>query len=274
MLHNKHFKILNYEADSNKVFPGLSTPLKGGVAISYYDDGANFGEIDIFTKFEDLNSILRKVLKNSFKSFEDIISSPLSYRVSDLMVKENPDLIPRLRSSAFTKLSRIFFSSKPQDGKDYIGMIGLESHKRVKKYVRRDYIVDGGGTLDKYTLLMAKVSGVGNFGETLSFGTVAEPGVGYLQTFIGIGKFDTLLEAQNVQKYIQTKFSRTMLGVLKATQDCPGPKWHYVPLQNFSDKSDIDWSQSIHDIDQQLYKKYGLDEKEIEFIETHVKEMD
>ena len=46
-----------------------------------------------------------------------------------------------------------------------------------------------------------------------------------------------------------------------------------APLQDFTNHSDIDWSQSIHDIDLQLYRKYGLDEKEIDFIETHVKEM-
>ena len=64
-----------------------------------------------------------------------------------------------------------------------------------------------------------------------------------------------------------------MLGILKITQDCPGPKWAYVPLQDFTPDSDIDWGKSIHEIDLQLYKKYDLDEEEIEFIETHVKEM-
>ena len=64
-----------------------------------------------------------------------------------------------------------------------------------------------------------------------------------------------------------------MLGVLKITQDNNPEKWKYVPLQDFTENSDIDWSKSIPEIDQQLYKKYGLDENEIEFIETHVKAM-
>ncbi len=64
-----------------------------------------------------------------------------------------------------------------------------------------------------------------------------------------------------------------MLGVLKITQDLPGPKWKYVPLQDFTPSSDIDWSRPIADIDRQLYAKYGLSEEEIAFIETHVKEM-
>ena len=46
-----------------------------------------------------------------------------------------------------------------------------------------------------------------------------------------------------------------------------------IPLQDFTDQSDIDWSQSVSDIDRQLYRKYGLDNTEIEFIESHVKEM-
>ena len=64
-----------------------------------------------------------------------------------------------------------------------------------------------------------------------------------------------------------------MLGVLKVTQDNLPRTWSKIPLQDFTKKSDIDWSKSIAEIDQQLYKKYGLDKKEIDFIETHVKPM-
>ena len=74
-------------------------------------------------------------------------------------------------------------------------------------------------------------------------------------------------------KYIKTKFARTLLDVLKVTQDNDRGVWKYVPLQDFTPSSDIDWSKSIHEIDLQLYRKYGLSAEEIEFIETHVKEM-
>ena len=62
-------------------------------------------------------------------------------------------------------------------------------------------------------------------------------------------------------------------GVLKITQEITPSKWKYVPLQDFTDKSDINWNTSIANIDKQLYKKYGLSQEEIDFIETHVKEM-
>ena len=64
-----------------------------------------------------------------------------------------------------------------------------------------------------------------------------------------------------------------MLGVLKVTQNNAKPTWGKVPLQDFTPASDIDWTQPIPAIDQQLYRKYGLTEDEITFIESHVKEM-
>ena len=65
-----------------------------------------------------------------------------------------------------------------------------------------------------------------------------------------------------------------MLGILKTTQDITPEKWKYVPLQDFTSSSDINWSTSIGDIDKQLYKKYNLSDEEINFIETKVKEME
>lgn len=75
-------------------------------------------------------------------------------------------------------------------------------------------------------------------------------------------------------KYVKTKFCRTLLGALKGTQHNPPATWRMVPKQDFTSASDIDWSKSISNIDRQLYKKYGLSEDEIKFIETNVKSMD
>ena len=83
-----------------------------------------------------------------------------------------------------------------------------------------------------------------------------------------------MAEADNLAKYIRSKFARALLGVKKVTQNTPPAVWAYVPVQNFTPNSDIDWSQSVADIDRQLYAKYGLDDEEIQFIESHVKEMD
>ena len=63
------------------------------------------------------------------------------------------------------------------------------------------------------------------------------------------------------------------MGVLKVTQSLTKDVWAYVPLQDFTPSSDIDWSKSIAEIDEQLFDKYGLDEQERNFIRTKVKEM-
>ena len=67
---------------------------------------------------------------------------------------------------------------------------------------------------------------------------------------------------------------RALLGILKITQDIVPSKWAFVPIQDFKMESDINWSKSIADLDKQLYKKYGLSQEEIDFIETNVKEME
>lgn len=56
---------------------------------------------------------------------------------------------------------------------------------------------------------------------------------------------------------------RALLGVKKVTQDNPKGVWNMVPIQDFTEKSDIDWSVSIANIDKQFYKKYGLSEEEM-----------
>ncbi len=100
------------------------------------------------------------------------------------------------------------------------------------------------------------------------------PLVGYTQSFISFGNFDLEVEAENCLKYIKTTFCRTLLGTLKITQDNNKDTWQNVPLQDFTVNSDIDWTQSVADIDRQLYQKYGLSPEHIAFIKIHVKEMD
>ena len=271
MLNDNHFKVLSYEPNSGNVFS--NTEIKGGIVVSYRDQTKEFEPIRVFTKYDELNAILKKVQAISTTSLASIIASTMSYGVTDLFSKENPNLVNRLRTSAFTVLSDVFFDEIPDDGNGYIKMAGLKKLKRIRMYVRKDYIKDKDGTLDKYTVLMPAASGSGKFGETLSPTEIAEPGVGFLQTYIGIGCFDDELPAMNVQKYIKCKMSRAMLGILKITQHCTGQAWEYVPIQDFTSKSDIDWTKSIHEIDQQLYAKYGLSQEEIDFIEKNVKEM-
>lgn len=279
MLNDEHFKVLFYEQDSSKVFN--NTDIKGGVVISYRSLNDNYGAIGTFTPYLELNAILKKVLSSyDFKSMSEIVITRTAYRLTDKMHQDYPEAIHRLSkghahdmsSNIFDRLPQIFFDSKPDIENEFISILGRINNQRTYKYVRRDYVNDV-ANLDKYKVFMPGANGNGTFGEVISSPMVVGPRVGSTETFISVGAYNTELEAEYTLKYIKTKFARAMLNILKATQANTPDKWKYVPLQDFTENSDINWSKSIAEIDQQLYKKYGLTPDEITFIETHVKEM-
>ncbi len=279
MLSDEHLKVLYYEQNSSKVFS--NTDIKGGVAITYRDETENFGAIETFTALDELNNIMRKVYHFAgFSSFSSIVITRTAYRLTKKMHDDNPSAVNQLSNghpydmstNIFDRLPQIFFAMKPNDEYDYIQILGREENKRVYKYIRREY-VNNVANLEKYKVFVPKANGSGALGEVLTTPLIGQPLIGHTESFISIGCFDRQEEADACYKYICTKFARCLLGVLKVTQDNPPEKWKYVPLQDFTVNSDIDWSQSVAGIDRQLYAKYGLDEREIEFIETHVKEM-
>lgn len=290
-LNDGHFKVLYYEEDGHKVFPTLSVPLRGGVAITFRNAKKNYGAIQAFTKYQQLNDILHKVINDkTFRPLTDIVYSRTAYRLTEQMHKDHPEarykededgknigLLSQghdydMSSNIMGLIPCIFHDTEPKDGKEYIQILGRVKNRRIYKYIRHDY-VKGADNLFFYKLYVPQANGNGDFGETLGEFVVEKPGVGATETFLSIGKFSTIAEAFAAEKYIKTKFTRTLLGVLKVTQNGNKPVWRMIPLQDFTPASDIDWSQSVADIDRQLYRKYGLTEKEIEFIETHVKEM-
>lgn len=275
MLNDEHFKVQKYEANASTVFPG--TDIKGGVAITYRDADHTFGAIGTFTAFPELNSILRKVQRFCDCGLDSIVTNRGTYRFSQLAYNEKPEEMKRVSdsrilSSAFDRFPELFFCVKPDDGREYVSIYGKEDGQRVYRWMRKDYLKEN-KNLYKYKVMVPKANGSGALGEVLSTPLIGKPTIGFTETFISVGEVDSNSEAEAILKYVKSKFARTMLGVLKITQDNTKPVWRLVPLQDFTSNSDIDWSQSIADVDKQLYAKYGLDDKEIEFIESHVKEM-
>ena len=85
---------------------------------------------------------------------------------------------------------------------------------------------------------------------------------------------DSEEEAINANKYVKSLFFRFLVSLRKITQHATKSTYTWVPMQDFTSAIDIDWSVSIPEIDQQLYKKYGLSADEINFIETAIKPME
>lgn len=278
VLNDDHFKVVGYWANSSQMFPDVD--IKGGVAITHWDNKTDFGKIGTFVAFEELRSILKKVKNDEFKTFSDLVYGRDLYKLTEILYEENPFAENRQSkghrydcgSNVFDVFPELFYDEKPNDKKEYARVLGRANNVRIEKWFRKDYLKIP-DNFDFYKVFVPKSNGSGAIGEVLSTPMVGEPMVGCTTTFLNIGKFETKFEAESCLKYIKTKFARTMLGTLKVTQDNPRETWLNVPLQDFTANSDIDWSKSIPEIDKQLYKKYGLSKDEIEFIESKVKEM-
>ena len=103
---------------------------------------------------------------------------------------------------------------------------------------------------------------------------VGKPGSGCSDSLFPIGSFDTEEEALNLQKYFATKFLRFMVGIMKVSRNITQLVYKYVPMHNFTNASDIDWSKPVAELDKQLYAKYGLSQEEIDYIEYIIKPME
>ena len=277
MLNDKHLKVSKYIAKSTDTFPDVD--IKGGLAITERNKTASFGAIDTFSAFPELNIILHKVKKS--KDFVGLDKSVVLQNKFNLkkLYQDHPEFKniigsngkeKRLTTPIFSQLS--VFTDSQQTEND-VQILGLIKNKREYKWINRNYLEEH-KNLDYYKVIVPASNGTGAIGEILSTPLIGEPRIGVTQSFITIGTFSCYDEANSAYKYIKSRFARTMLGTLKITQHNHTETWANVPLQDFTESSDIDWSKSVDDIDRQLYHKYGLTDEEIAFIEEKVQRME
>lgn len=279
-LSDEHLKVAIFEPSSSTIFPG--TAIDGGIVVTYRDATRVIGPIGSQSYLSDTaRSLVDAVASQSSSSIASTITEhPCSW--NEQVFVDHPELrerIPassglRMKTNTFERMAEVCLKTDPNDGSSYVQILGLSNRKREVRWVRRDYLVTP-EVVDKYKVIIASADGAAvKSGRVVGVPSVAAPGTGFTQTFMSIGRFDTEAEAEACAKYVKTKFARAMLGVLKTTQHNSAIKWKHVPLQDFTPVSDIDWSKSIPQIDQQLYSKYGLDADEIAFVEAQVKPME
>lgn len=231
---------------------------KKTVSTRYLDEN----HTGVFIQSKQLASVLNKVQSKSHASFTKLASTGKPYGLRTFFLTD-----PKKNGKPDT----LYDSPQPEG----LAIYGLVNNKRSVKYVSKLYPIDiNVDKIQKFNVQIPKASGNGKFGETITDPFITKPNEIVTETFINIGAFDTEQIAKNVLSYIKTKFFRALLSIKKTTQDISKRKFEYVPLQDFTEDSDIDWTQSIHEIDQQLYEKYELAEDEIQYIEENVKEME
>ena len=132
--------------------------------------------------------------------------------------------------------------------------------------------------LSKYKILMSKVTAEhagepdrnGKF-RIVSRTEIIGPNDVCTDSYLIIGASEDKSIVENEYKYIQTRFARFLLMLAVSSINLSPDKFQFIPLQDFTERSDINWNNNISDIDKQLYIKYDLSREEIAFIEKMLK---
>lgn len=100
ILQDIHFKVLDYQQDSSKVF--ANTDIKGGVAITHRDAKKDFGAIGLFSSFKELNTISAKVRAYGFSPLSDLVYVQTKFNL-EALYKDHPELKSRIGSKGKEK---------------------------------------------------------------------------------------------------------------------------------------------------------------------------
>jgi hypothetical protein len=279
MLNDKRIALLHDFLNPEQVFP--KTNIRGGLCYflwdSNYDNDINLTKVYTHRESEDTVSVLRSLKTDKSSTF---VRHNEAVEIIDKINSEGKfqsiaEFISPLRPFGF----RGYFTN---DEKFRSNPDGLNSpvicYGKGKSigYVERSEVSVRKTWIDKFKVFTPRANNIGtelNDDNLNSF--IGEPGTICTESYLVIG-VDLKLDkesAKNLSKYLKTKFLRFMHSMAKASQDATSKTFKFVPLQDFTSNSDINWSLSIPEIDQQLYRKYNLSEEEVAFIESMIKPM-
>ena len=195
----------------------------------------------------------------------------------DILVRRNEavPILEKVRAKAEVTLAskvstgkpfglRTFFHGKP-DATGVKQPVRLFGSQKIS-WVERTDISTNTEWIDEWKVLMTAVQGTSAAIETkfLSKPIVAEPGTACTETYLVAGHFSNEKEAVNYATYLRTRFVRFLVSLRKATQHATRDVYAFVP--------DLPLTQEWTDA--KLYRRYGLTEAEIAFIESQVAEHD
>lgn len=279
MLTCGHLKQLFAYTNARDIFNNVE--IKGGICYYLYDnahkgtccftlndngvkevEAIDLSDFDILIRRPKLAVIIKKIenvrRNNCIDSLDSIISA------------DTPFGIPTNPSSSSKTPFCLFKDSSPEH--DVI-VLYLESNKRHKAFCRRNDIKKNCQDIDRFKMCIPKAGGTGNDAQVLGKTEILPKGSVCSQTFL-YSAFDSEYEAKALSAYMRTRFLRAVVSSVKIGPDAMSNVYRYVPLQDFTPNSDIDWSQDVAGIDRQLYAKYGLSAEEVAFIEERIKPME
>ena len=278
MLNDKHMELIHDYLTPEYIFS--NTNIRGGVCYFLWNKNYN-NEVDLIRVVTHQNEKIISDIKRKFKIKEvDIfIRDAHAIAILDRILKEkNIDFMTNYISSRkpfgidgnFTE-SELFLSDKNE-------LANIECYGKAKSigYIKKDDVKNHKDWISVWKVYMPYVNNIGtelNDDNQNTF--IGEPNSVCTETFLVAGAELNLnkYECIALSKYLRSKFARFLHSLAKTSHHATAKTYQFVPLQDFSDKSDIDWSKSIAEIDQQLYAKYKFSKDEIDYVESKIKPM-
>ena len=257
MLHDTHIRAIVDFPLSSECFPGVE--IKGGVCYFLWDRD-NTGLCSVSTiRGNSISTTQRSLLEtgsDTFIRYNEAI--PILHKVQKFKEESFTNLVSSQKPFGF----RTFVSGKQ---KHFDGAVKLYANKSIG-YVERKEISQNISWVDKYKVLITMAYGAGEDfpHQIINVPFIAEPNTCCTETYVVIGPFQGIEDTKSVISYIKTRFFRFLVLLKKNTQHASSKVYQFVPLQDFSHP----WT------DEMLYEKYGLDEKEIAFIESMIRPME
>lgn len=268
---NNHIsKIFNYN-DASEVFDNVQ--IKGGISYSLYNrEYCGKSEFSIINK-----NIKSTSIRELFEEGMDIIlSDENDIGVIEKLKKNKFESLINITKgrNAFGIVGKEDVVNKISSSNKYQNAIRLQCKKQEIRWTDEDKITKNIDIYNSYKVFISKSAGdPAKDKKVIGKPFVAEPKSACTDSLIPIGKFDTFEEAYALQKYLKTKFLRYLVSILKVSQNVSQNVYQFVPMQDFKPDSDIKWNEQLTYIDNQLYKKYGLNENEIKNIESKIEEV-
>ena len=258
MLNDKHIKVLHDFNNASECFPNVE--IKGGVCFFLWEkDYSGLCEVITHSNNTIISSMKRPLLENGCDSF---IRQNEAISILRKVQKRNEESFASLVKPAMTFGLRTYVT-------DFDSKVPTNNHTKVYAnhcigYIKTSKISSGIEFINKWKVLLPEAIGSGDMTKDICKPILSEPNSINTETYIMNGPYKSEEEANNVIKYIKTKFFHFMLGLKKVTQHTTSKVYQFIPLQDFSRP----WT------DEELYAKYGLTEEEIAFIESMIRPME
>lgn len=278
MLNCGHIvELYNYN-NGTEIFKNVE--IKGGICYYLYE--GNYNGACHYTLMDNGNRTSEMVKLNAFdvlirnpfiqKIVEKVeaFDMPSRGKVSEIISSDTPFGIPSNPKDSKKTPFPVYATSTE---KHNILLFHIENQKRKVEYVCKEDIKKNAKDIDSFKVFIPGAGGSGNDAVVLGTPEYAPKGSVCSQSYL-YAAFPTETQSKNFMKYLKTKFLRILVSSIKITQSASNRVYRFVPLQDFTSSSDIDWSKPIADIDRQLYAKYHLASAEIAFIEKMIKPME